>query len=102
MCESQSIDYECQSHSVIVTAVRQSPRIAKGIGNRRLCPGWKCRSLLLSQVRESVMWRVACMAGFPCPLPATGLPLGWLAPSLAPKRQKGNRHSYAELRPGSA
>ncbi len=33
------------------------------------------------------------------PLPATGLHLGRLAPSLAPKRQKGIRYSYAELRP---
>ena len=80
MCESQSIDYECQSHSVIVTAVRQSPRIAKGIGNRRLCPGWKYRSLLLSQVRESVMWRGRLHGGISLS-PARHRVATWLAGS---------------------
>jgi hypothetical protein len=33
-------------------------------------------------------------------MPATGLQLGRLAPSLAPKRQKESRHSHARLPPG--
>jgi hypothetical protein len=38
------------------------------------------------------------LGGIALSFPATGLHLGRLAPSLAPKRQKGSRYSHAELR----
>ena len=53
-----------------------------------------------SQVSGSVVqWGSPAWRHRPVPFPATGLHLGRLAPSLAPKRQKGSRYSHAELRP---
>src|SRR3984893_9876406 len=54
--------------------------------------GRKRRSLGRHRCQDLSYGEVACVAGLPCPLPATGLHLG----RLAPKQQEETQYSYAE------